>query len=214
MRNWKIAFCRCRRHRGGRRPPSSSLRNDAAASAARLARRRPTRRCRPCRCRWPRSSRRRSRSISTIRRAPNRSAASRCRPRSPAISSSSSVCATAADVKEGDLLYTHRSARLPGGARSGQGAGCSATPRRSSYARGNLDRGDVARQERLPRQGHLRPAQQRRRPGRSGAGDGRGGGADRRAQPQLHGNPRALRRAPRPQPGAGRHPDQRAGGGR
>ena len=88
------------------------------------------------------------------------------------------------DVKEGDLLYTHRSARLSGGARSGQGAGAARRGRARLCARQSRPR-HVARQERLPRQGHLRAAQQRR--GQAEArGDGRGGGAHGRAQPRLH----------------------------
>ena len=86
---------------------------------------------------------------------------------------------------------------------------CNATRRRSTMRARNLDRGTDARQERLSRQGQLRPAHQRRAAGRSGAGDGSGRRPHGRAQSRLYGNPRAVRRPPRPQPGSGRHADQR-----
>ena len=115
------------------------------------------------------SSRRRSRSTWTIRRARNRSATSRCRPRSPAISSSS-TSPDGADVKEGDLLYTIDPRDLPGGARPGQGPGAARQggARLCALAISTAAR---ARQERLPRQGQLRPAHQRRAAGRGGARD-------------------------------------------
>ncbi len=106
MRNWKIgSWARVAAGRGRRPAASSCIARTARLSGGAGRRRADPRGVRHAGAGDARSSRRRSRSISTTRRAPNRSATSRCRPRFPGYILKQHV-ADGADVKEGDLLYT------------------------------------------------------------------------------------------------------------
>ncbi len=167
----------------------------------------PRRRRSPCRCRWSTSSRRRCRSISTIRPAPRRSAASRCRPRCRL--SAGAGAADGADVRQGDLLYRIDSARLPGGARPGEGRRSQRDTATLDYARSNLDRGTELAKSGYLAKDSVRPAHQHLARGRGGARHGSGRDPHGRAQSELYRDPRAVRRTPRPQPGLGRHAGQR-----
>ena len=166
---------------------------------------------RPCPFRWRRSSRKRSRSISTIRHGPRRSATSRFRPRSPAICRQQAG-SDGADVKAGDLLYRIDATRLSGRARSGEGAGRSATKRRSTISACQSRRAATSspRAAIWPRTASTSaraPCARRKRTCHVARRR-----AHRRAQPGLHRNPRALCRAARAQPGAGGNAGQHTAG--
>ena len=163
----------------------------------------------PCRSRWPRSSRRRSRSTWTIRPARKRSATSRCRPRSPGYIQQQHV-ADGADVKEGDLLYTIDPRDYPGRARSAPRRRCSATRRRSTMRRAISTAATIARPRAASSPRTPSTSAPARSARRSGAGDvDRPRSRTAELNLELYGNPRALRRPSRPQSGAGRHADQR-----
>ena len=160
----------------------------------------------PCRCPWPTSSRRRFRSISTIRRAPKsiRNIALQAKV-SGLFSSSTSPDGTRRQGRRSALH--NRSARFSGCARSGKGAG-----RRRNIAaldmRAPTSIAVHARQERLSRQGHFdqRSSAVHGRPKRPWRWTRR---LSERPS-SISAIPKSARRsrAARPQPSFGRHADQ------
>ena len=148
-----------------RSSPSPSLffgKSDASARRHRRGGDAQSRTRSPCRCRWPRSSRRRFPIYLDYSARTEVDPQYRAAGQGVRLSSSSSTSPDGTDVKEGDLLYTIDPRDLQAALDQAK-AQVQRDMAALDYARSNLERGIHARQERLPRQGHLRPAHQRAR---------------------------------------------------
>ena len=120
---------------------------------------------------------------------------------------------TAADVKTGDLLYKLDRARLPGIAGSGQRVRSRATAPRSTTSSSNFQRGDELSKSGWLAKDSFDQRASTMRAGRGGAcSPTRRGARAAQAQPRLFRDPRALRRAARPQSGARWGPLSATGG--
>ena len=183
--------------------------HSALGRATRRRRRRRPHRRRPCPFRWRRSSRRRSRSTSNIRRARRRSATSRCRPRSPAICEEQlapgrrrregkAISSTGSIRRDFEAALDQANAQVR--ARRGLARLCCAPI--STAATKLAKSGYLAKDSFDQRTSAVRQAE-------AALAMDRAAVRTARAQPRAHRNPRALRRAARAQPGAGRHAGQR-----
>ena len=108
-----------------------------------------------------------------------------------------------ADVKSGDLLYQIDPRDLQAALDQAQ-AQVAAGRRVARIRQGQFRPRRGAGEERLRRQGRLRPARERDASGRSGAGARSGRGRSGAAQSRLRRNPRPVRRPARPQSGGER----------
>ena len=164
----------------GRSPSEAGRRRHARRAASR-----------PCRCRSPRSSRRPCRSMLDY---PARTEAIRN------VTLQAKVLGLSHGAGAPPTAPTSRPATSSTASTRATSRRRSTRPRRSSSATRRSSTickleprpRHRARQERLPRQGQLRPAHQRRAPGRGRARDRPGRDPHRRAQPRLHRDPRAL----------------------